>query len=238
VNLLRNVSLLAQADFSSLEIAVDPDADIRPLDGYHAFKNLERAGSEGSLKRVTTCGTNEISAESAPFICATFLPDYTIEIKQMSHSNESVHEPMRCISKSAPPKRFYRSFWRSLTQRIVRQNKSVIIGRAATLSQWPAHRRLNIKLPTRQSVQRSATPSARILRFAAVSRAASVRPETSPSHDRAGTSPAQGRKPAHHIITLKSKLHDSLWKSWLSHAASVAKAALPVSASKTASKTS
>ena len=31
-----------------------------------------------------------------------------------------IMEPTKCISRFAPPKRFYRSFWRGITMRIVR----------------------------------------------------------------------------------------------------------------------
>jgi hypothetical protein len=105
---------------------------------------------------VTTCGGDEIGAS---YIRSTIIPDEVyemvrnlelsclkqqeisheieiMEMKQTCHSNGCFYEPMRCISESAPPKRFYRSFWRSLTQRIVQRKTSVALGRDAK----PPHR--------------------------------------------------------------------------------------------------
>ncbi len=40
--------------------------------------------------------------------------------------SEDVCEPMRCMSNSAPPKRFYRSFWRRITQRMLEHSRKSI----------------------------------------------------------------------------------------------------------------
>ena len=46
--------------------------------------------------------------------------------------NESIYEPMRLMSISEPPpKRFYRTFWRSVTRRILQLETQNSINRAA-----------------------------------------------------------------------------------------------------------
>ncbi len=45
------------------------------------------------------------------------------------------YEPMRCMAKVVPPKKFYRTFWRSIVRRLLEQDKETIIEiqRASTL---------------------------------------------------------------------------------------------------------
>ena len=46
-------------------------------------------------------------------------------------SNESDVEPMRLMSVAQPPpKLFFRTFWRSVTRRIVQHEKNIALGRA------------------------------------------------------------------------------------------------------------
>ncbi len=50
-------------------------------------------------------------------------------------SNESIYEPVRFISASEPPaKRFYRTFWRSVTRRMIQLDKQSALHKAAMSS--------------------------------------------------------------------------------------------------------
>jgi hypothetical protein len=40
-----------------------------------------------------------------------------------------MYEPMRCIPASTPPKRFHRTFWRSITRRVLEHDRKSIIAR-------------------------------------------------------------------------------------------------------------
>ncbi len=52
-----------------------------------------------------------------------------------AQASESVYEPMRCVPVSEPPpKRFFRTFWRSVTRRIVELEKKSTLGRSAMSS--------------------------------------------------------------------------------------------------------
>jgi hypothetical protein len=132
-------TLLAQDDFSCLKLAAGQDVEPRPLDGYDGFTSIESAGSGDSLKSVPACESNEI------YRPVNFIPDEVYELirnwevaylKQQesiqaidlmdtdmsgdSRPSENIFEPTRLMPVSeAPPKRFYRTFWRSVTRRII-----------------------------------------------------------------------------------------------------------------------
>ncbi len=146
--------LLAQDDFSCLGLAAGQDADSQPLefyDGLHTF--VERAESGDSLKSESGCEADEL------YRPVNFIPDEVYEMirnwerayqKQQettqaidsmdteafndSRSSESIFEPMRCMSVPQPPKRFFRTFWRSATRRILRLEKEAALHRAAMSS--------------------------------------------------------------------------------------------------------
>jgi hypothetical protein len=147
--------LLAQDDFSCLGLAAGQDADSQPLDfcdGLHT--SVGRAESGDSLKSSESgCEADEL------YRPVNFIPDEVYEMirnweltyqKQQeatqaidsmdaeafndSRSSESIFEPMRCMSVLQPPKRFYRTFWRSATRRILRLEKEAALQRAAMSS--------------------------------------------------------------------------------------------------------
>jgi hypothetical protein len=151
-------TLLAQDDFSSLGLAATgQDADGQALDIFHEFSTADRAGSAGSRKSDATCEADEI------YHPVNFIPEEVYEmirnwessyIKQQeiaqavdsmdmesftnSQARESYYEPMRCMLESVesapPPKRFFRTFWRSLTRRVVQHQKECCRDRAAMSS--------------------------------------------------------------------------------------------------------
>ena len=41
-----------------------------------------------------------------------------------AHLDSISFEPLRCIKNAAPPKRFYRTFWRSLARRVVEKSET------------------------------------------------------------------------------------------------------------------
>ncbi len=142
---------LAQDDFSSLGLASGQDADSQPLDYHHEFKTVERSASGDSK---SACEADEI------YRPVNFIPEEVYELirnwelsylKQQENAhavdsmetesllhplpNDSLFEPMRSMLDSAhPPKRFFRTFWRSLTRRIVQRKKESALDRAAMLS--------------------------------------------------------------------------------------------------------
>mmetsp|Transcript_4643 Transcript_4643/g.10278 ORF Transcript_4643/g.10278 Transcript_4643/m.10278 type:complete len:159 (-) Transcript_4643:78-554(-) len=135
---------LSQDDFNCLELAAGHDAESQPVDFCDGLKNIERAGSVESLKFESACEVDEI------FCPVNFIPDEVYKLIENwelaymqrqdsipavdsmdtescrdSWSSESIFEPIRCmsVSQAPPPKRFYRTFWRSVTRRIVQLEK-------------------------------------------------------------------------------------------------------------------
>ncbi len=41
--------------------------------------------------------------------------------------DQDIFEPMRSIPNAAPPKRFYRTFWRSITRKVLEHEREIII---------------------------------------------------------------------------------------------------------------
>ena len=131
-------TLLAQDDFSSLELQ---DAHCQSLD-KHDFITVERAGSGHSLKAASQ-PTLEADEMIHP---VNFIPDEVYDLiknwelahqkkQELNHAvdsmetesltdfrrSESIFETLQYVSESAPPpKRFYRTFWRSVTRRILK----------------------------------------------------------------------------------------------------------------------
>jgi hypothetical protein len=143
--------MLAQDDFHSLALDAGQNTDDRPLDDYHEFSVV---GCGGSGDLIKACEQDEI------YHPVHFIPDEVIELirnweetyrkKQALEnavhsmgtvpftdfpSTESVLDPIRCVSvPQPPPKRFYRTFWRSVSQRILRFEKANAFNRATVSS--------------------------------------------------------------------------------------------------------
>ena len=138
---MRPLSTLPQDDFRSLALAAtSEDESSQQLGNYYWSTPVEGAGSGGSPKSV---------AASVNYRPAIFISDEMQEMiwnwehsypsqqemtcnaesmdsEPITTSIESVFEPVRPMLGSSlppPPKRFYRTFWRSLTLRIVRREK-------------------------------------------------------------------------------------------------------------------
>ena len=156
--------LLAQEDFSCLGLAAGQDAENQPLDDYDEFgtveradglATVERAGSGDSMKSESACEADEI------YRPVNFIPDevyelirnwertyhtqqesvHVVDSMEMESSltgaqaSESVYEPMRCVPVSEPPpKRFFRTFRRSVTRRLVVLEKKGTLSKQETRS--------------------------------------------------------------------------------------------------------
>jgi hypothetical protein len=144
-------SILAQDDFSALGLAAAPDADSHLLNDYHAFTTIDRPASADSLRSESACKAEEM------FCPVNFIPDEVYEMirtwetsylkqQEIDHAvnsmkMESIVNPqcseidrdtMRYIPEIAPPpKRFFRTFWRSVARRMVQRDKQSAIDRAA-----------------------------------------------------------------------------------------------------------
>ena len=54
-------------------------------------------------------------------------PEMSVDVPADSiTASQDVFEPMRCIPNAAPPKRFYRTFWRSITRKVLEHDKEII----------------------------------------------------------------------------------------------------------------
>ena len=134
--------MLAQADFSALELAVEQDSIEQPLDDFNGYASIERASaSEDKQKSESACQPVE------NFSPVHFITDEEYELiirccdrsclKQQESSQASIaahsfgksrSSHKRCIPESAPPpKLFYRTFWRSVTRRMVRRQMEKVV---------------------------------------------------------------------------------------------------------------
>ena len=120
----------------------------QPLDDY-CFMPVERAGSGDSQKSAmgnekdeSYRALNFIPAEVYELFRTWKLSYYkrqeivdSMETESFTSAGESSFEPMRCmLGPMAPPKRFYRTFWRALTLRVVRREKELAFDRAGMSS--------------------------------------------------------------------------------------------------------
>ncbi len=144
-------ALLPQDDFSSLGLAATSEnACSQVLDGDYWFTPSQHPKGGDSLKGEPTFEDGE------SYRPANFIPDEVYELirnweltyykqQEVAHSvdsmetdtnsRDSVFEPLRPMLGSAPPpKRFYRTFWRSLTRRAVQCEKESTFGRIAMSS--------------------------------------------------------------------------------------------------------
>jgi hypothetical protein len=148
-------SLLAQDDFTCLDLAAGQDAERQPIDDFEGFTSIERGGSVYSLKSEPACDANEM------YHPVNFIPDevyelirswelahlkshasihaiHSMDIEQESvtESSGSVFEPMRfkTVAVAPPPKRFFRTFWQSVTRRILQREKKSVLNKVAMTS--------------------------------------------------------------------------------------------------------
>jgi hypothetical protein len=144
-------TLLPQEDFSALALAVSSfNAYSQMLDDdSYSFMPVERAGSGDSQKGAMDNeegeiyqAVNFIPAEVYELIRTWELSYYkrqeildSMDTESFPNAAESVFEPTRCmLGPMAPPKRFYRTFWRALTLRAVQRGKEIAFDRAGMSS--------------------------------------------------------------------------------------------------------
>jgi hypothetical protein len=136
-------SLLAQDDFSALGLAAGKYTNSHSPNDYHEFTAGDLP-SGGSLSE-SACGADEI------YRPVNFIPDEvyemiwtweisclkqrelasavdSMEIDSFSNSRSSDID-YQSIPEFAPPKRFFRTFWRSLTRRLVQHEINSAIDR-------------------------------------------------------------------------------------------------------------
>ncbi len=142
---------LAQDDFSTLGFADGLDADCQQLGEFHGFSTEPEGFDNDALMKAESAlaeyrPVNFISDEVYELIRNWELSYLrrqevnqavdSMEAEPIPNFSESVFEPMRTASESTlpPPKRFFRTFWRSLTLRIVREKKQSIARTAISRS--------------------------------------------------------------------------------------------------------
>ena len=54
-----------------------------------------------------------------------------------SSASDDVFEPIRCIPNAAPPKRFHRTFWRSVTRRLLEREREALFAQRRVASAQP-----------------------------------------------------------------------------------------------------
>jgi hypothetical protein len=102
---------LAQDDFDSLALGSDTYVPVNfiPETAHALLKAWEL--SELTKRKDVTCFP----------VCT----NRTTSSPDVSGSVD--YEPMRCMAKVVPPKKFYRTFWRSIVRRLLEQDKKTII---------------------------------------------------------------------------------------------------------------
>ncbi len=128
---------MPQSDFESLAMETElADDDLNTRD------TEIHANSEGNQQNMLTVVKNEdgMNSSSTYYVPVNFIPDEVLAynadwesayLSQMGSSDsmdldsftvsvsQGVFEPTRRLSDFAPPKRFYRRIWRSMTRRIL-----------------------------------------------------------------------------------------------------------------------
>lgn len=105
------MSVHTQEDFPALTICYFPSL------GY----SLE--GCTDFERKPTGAGKAEIGnfekLESGPLRAGNHIPKNADSDRVGFVEPYNVYEPLRCVPDSAPPKRFYRTFWRSIVRRLI-----------------------------------------------------------------------------------------------------------------------
>ena len=126
-----------QDDFDCLHIAISKhSSSTHTLVDHDAVLSGKAAKSTGSEK--STCNdeayvpVNFIEPEVYAMIAAWEACELKGRASEASSEcsldarQDAVCEPSRCVSITAPPKRFYRAFWRSTTRRMLEQARKSI----------------------------------------------------------------------------------------------------------------
>ncbi len=104
-----------QDDFRSLEI-------VEPVEDAAILRDADRDNLTAPKQSRTEdyVPTNDIDPEIFALLAAW--EAYCLDHPQSSASTP-VYEPYRPLSSSDPPKRFYRTFWRGITKRLIKSQK-------------------------------------------------------------------------------------------------------------------
>ncbi len=122
---------MAQSGFTLLSVKNElPEEGTRPSNEIsHRPKHVK---SEAIPYSQVYVPVNFIPAEVCAFL-AEWEGSYFAKMGSLDHmelelasvpASQNVLEPVRCLSDLAPPKRFYRTFWRSVTRRILEISRS------------------------------------------------------------------------------------------------------------------
>jgi hypothetical protein len=105
------MTTLAQDDFISLALDSDTYVPVNFIpETAHAMLKAWELSELTRTKDVTCFWMCANRATSSPDVSGSV--DY---------------EPVRCMAKVVPPKKFYRTFWRSIVRRLLEQDKETII---------------------------------------------------------------------------------------------------------------
>ena len=115
---------MAQDDFDSLVIARESD-DLM----HDTFPRVDSTHPEGKIgtKDDNYVPVNHIPEEVRAMIKAWELQRREkMEVSATDALELEDYEPLRTCSQTAPPKRFFRTFWRSVTRRLLENDEKAV----------------------------------------------------------------------------------------------------------------
>ena len=116
---------MVQDNFDSLVIAKESDDSM--LDRFSPV-NPTNSEEKPEIEVDGYVPVNDISEEVMAMIKEWELQRYeTTEVSSTDAPLLVDYEPMRTCSKTTPPKRFFLSFWRSVTRRLLKGDKQAVI---------------------------------------------------------------------------------------------------------------
>ena len=114
---------MAQDDFDSLFIAGEANSSM--LD---AMPQVNSAHSDGKIGMEVDnyVPVNLLPEEVRAMIKAWELEREKMEVSATDAPALEDYEPLRTCSQTAPPKRFFRTFWRSVTRRLLENDEKAV----------------------------------------------------------------------------------------------------------------
>ena len=115
---------MAQDNFDSLIIAGESDVVMLDTDGpVHLSYSDDQVGTQDD----NYVPVNLIPDEVRAMIKAWQLQKREkMEVSTIGAPTLEIQEPLRTCSQTAPPKRFFRTFWRSVTRRMLKGDKQAV----------------------------------------------------------------------------------------------------------------
>ena len=128
---------MAQNDFSSLDLSKQGDADFPTNslitkqsncceDDDYVPVNFISDEVRAMIKAWELARQKELELQEASG--ATIIMD-----GHAASQSPEIHEPIRYITDGAPPKRFYRTFWRSIARRVLEHDRKAVIAKMSVL---------------------------------------------------------------------------------------------------------